>query len=83
MTGDINSLNLLVFTDIRKKQSEYYKKVFTDNNYLEVKRAKEEYLLTDKHLESIPKLSRSNPYSSTLASHENIECVMLSDVLLK
>ena len=71
------------FECILLNTAEYYKKDFTDNNYLEVKRAKEEYLLTDKHLESIPKLSRSNPYSSTLASHENIECVMLSDVLLK
>ena len=71
------------FECILLNTTKYYKKVFTDNNNLEVKRAKEEYLLTDKHLESIPKLSRSNPYSSTLASHENIECVMLSDVLLK
>lgn len=71
-----------VVDDIRKKQSEYYKN-FTDNNYMDLERAKEEYLLTDKDLESIPKLKRRNPYSSTLSSYQNIDVVMLIDVVKK
>lgn len=71
-----------VVDDIRRKQQEYYKN-FTDNNYLDLYRAKEEYLLTDKDLESIPKLKRRNPYSSTYSTYKFIDVVMLRDVIKK
>ena len=73
---------MLLILDIRKKRSESYKN-FTDNNYMDLERAKTEYLLTDKHLESIPKLKRRNPYSSTLSTYQNIDVVMLIDVVKK
>lgn len=76
---DLN-INAKVEKDIRKKQVETYNK-YLANNYLDLHRAKEEYLLTDIDLKGIPKLQRRNPYSSTLSSHENIDVVMLTDVL--